>query len=142
MIEVLVASVILGIGLVGVGSMVTYGVISHRKAVNYTVAAARATQELERVREAGYLGAVVSTELFPEGLYTIVDSTQVQFSVPELDNAVGYVTIQQDAEAQQTNPETGEPYSNLKKIRVQVSWSGPGRGSGTYTATTLVANRP
>ena len=57
-LEALATSLILGIGLVGVGSMVTVGVISHRKSVNYTLVAARATQELERVREAGYSSCV------------------------------------------------------------------------------------
>jgi Tfp pilus assembly protein PilE len=141
-IEVLIAAIVLGVGLVGVGSMVTYGVVSHRKAVGYTVAAARATEELERVREAGYMGAVVGTELFPANAYTILSSTQAQFSVSELSGGLGCVTISDDPEAQATNPETGSPYGNLKQIQVQVFWQGPGHFSGAYSASTLLANRP
>jgi Tfp pilus assembly protein PilV len=140
--EVLVTCVILGIGLVGVGSLVTYGVISHRKSVCYTIATARATQEIERVREAGYAGAVVSTQLFPSTNYTILSATQARFDVPELSNGFGYVTIEDDTEAQQTNPATGQPYSNLKRARVQIFWSGPRSLSGSYAIATLLANRP
>lgn len=141
-IEVLVASAVLGIGLVGVGSLVTYGVISHRKSVNYTVASARAVKELERVREAGYGAAIVDTTLFPSPEYTILSGTQAQFSVADLEGGFGYVTIEDDAEALETNPDTGQPYSNLKKVTVQVFWSGSRNLSGSYTVSTLIANRP
>ncbi len=142
LIEVLVASVILGIGLVGVGSVVTYGVVSHRKSVNYTVAAERAVREMERIREAGYLGAEVNETLFPATTYTILSSTQVQFAVPELSNGVGYITVDEDSEAEATNPSTGQPYSNLKRVRVELFWTGGGALSGSYSLSTLIANRP
>ncbi len=142
-IEVLIAAVILGIGLVGVGSMVTYGVISHHKSQNYTVAAARATEELERIREATYGGAVVGTDLFPSAAgYTIVNGTQVSFTVSDLTSGVGLITVADDSEALATNPSTGLPYSNLKRVTVAIGWGGSRYLRGTYTATTLIANRP
>jgi Tfp pilus assembly protein PilV len=139
---VLVASIVLGIGLVGVGSLVTYGVVSHRKSVNYTVAAARAVKEMERVRDARYAGAAVNATLFPSPDYTIVNATQARFTVSELSNGYGLVTIQDDVEAQQTNPATGQPYSNLKKLRVELFWSGGHNLAGSYGVSTLIANRP
>ena len=141
-IEVLATAVILGIGLVGVGSMVTYGMLSHHKSVNYTVAAARATQELERIREAGYLGATVSTALFPEGHYTIENGSQVSFEMPDLTSGSGVITISEDPEAQAINPSTGLPYANLKRVRVQIFWGGSKYLRGSYEAVTLIANRP
>jgi len=141
-IEVLAAAVILGVGLVGVGSMVTYATISHQKSVNYTVAADRASQELERMREATYTGAVVNTSLFPSPDYTIVNGTQVTFPVSDLKNGAGTITLDEDAEAKVTNPSTGLPYSNLKIATVQITWSGGRFQGGSYKAVTLVANRP
>jgi len=141
-IEVLAATAILGIGLVGVGSMVTYGVISHRKSVNYTIAAARATQEIERIRDAGYLGAQIGTALFPSPTYTILSATQVAFTVPELRNGQGRITLSEDAEAQAIDPDTGLPYGNLKQVQVQISWGGSRNLQGSYRVATLIANRP
>lgn len=142
-IEVLLATVILGIGLIGVGSMVTYGVISHQKSQNYTVASARATEELERIREATYTGAVIEATLFPSSAgYTIVNSTQVSFPISDLTGGVGLITLADDSEATATNPSTGLPYSNLKRATVAIGWSGSRYLRGAYTATTLIANRP
>ena len=142
LIEVMAATVITGIGLVGVGSIVTYGVVSHRKAVEYTVAAARATKEVERVREAGYLGAVADEALFPAGSYTIIDSNQVSFAMDQLDDGLGYITIIEDAEAQAINPDTGQPYGNMKQVWVHIFWDRPGSHTGSYSTATLISNRP
>jgi Tfp pilus assembly protein PilV len=142
-IEVLVASAILAIGLVGVGSIVTCGVISHRKSLNHTVAEARAVKEMERVRDARYVGAVVNSTLFPSTDYTILNSTQARFTVSELKSGYGIITITDDVQAQQTNPATGQPYSNLKKVKVEIHWTGGGSSlRGSYDAATLIANRP
>ena len=141
-VEVLATAVILAIGLVGVGSMVTYGVLSHHKSVNYTIAAERATKELERIREAGYLGASASTALFPYGDYTIENGSQVSFPMPDLTSGSGVITISEDSEAQAVNPGTGVPYSNLKRVRVQIFWGGSRYLRGSYEAVTLIANRP
>jgi len=141
-IEVLATAIILAIGLVGVGSMVTYGVVSHRKSVNYTIAAERATKELERIREAGYLGATISTALFPADEYTIENGTQASFEMADLASGTGVITIADDPAAQATNPATGQPYSNLKRVSVQISWGGNRYLHGSYEAVTLIANRP
>jgi Tfp pilus assembly protein PilV len=141
-IEVLAAAVILGVGLVGVGSMVTYATISHQKAVNYTIASDRASQELERIREATYTGAVVGTALFPSSDYHIVNGTQVTFAVSDLKNGTGTITLDEDAQAKVNNPSTGLPYSNLKVATVTITWSGGHFQGGSYTAATLIANRP
>ena len=142
LIEVMAATVITGIGLVGVGSIVTYGVISHRKAVEYTVAAARATKEVERVREAGYLGAESDASLFPAPDYTIISANHVSFSVDGLKDGVGYVTISEDPEAQSINPSTGQSYGNMKQVAVHIFWDRPGEQTGSYSIATLISNRP
>ncbi len=141
-IEVLATAIILGVGLVGVGSMVTYGVTSHHKSVNYTIAAERATKELERIREAGYLGAAIGTALFSADEYTVENATQVSFEIPDLSSGTGVITIADDPAAQAINPATGQPYSNLKRVSVQISWGGNRYLHGSYEAVTLIANRP
>ena len=141
-LEVLAAAVILGVGLVGVGSMVTYATVSHQKSVNYTVASDRASQEIERIREAGYVGAVVGTGLFPVSDYTILSGTQVSFAESALKDGLGLITLNEDTEATATNPSTGLPYANLRMATVQISWGGSRFTGGSYTATTLIANRP
>ncbi len=142
LIEVVAATAIIGIGLVGVGSIVTYAVISHRKAVEHTIASARATQELERVREAGYLGAVVDESLFPADSYETISPSQVSFAADELDGGFGYVTITDDAEAQYINPGTGQPYGNMKHVVVHLFWDRPGDKTMSYSIATLISNRP
>ena len=141
-IEVLATAIILAIGLVGVGSMVTYGVLSHHKSVNYTIAAERATKEMERIREAGYLGTTASTALFPDDQYTIENGSQVSFEMPDLTSGSGVITISDDPDAQAVNPGTGLPYSNLKQVRVEIFWGGSRYLRGSYEAVTLIANRP
>lgn len=142
LIEVLVAAMILAIGLVGVSSMVYYGVLSHEKSANYTIAAQKASQEMERIRDAGYLGAVVDSLHFPDPKYQIVDSSTVNFSLPELSGGQGTLSITEDTEAQVTNPDTGQPYLNMKQVVVTVSWGGSHRSSGSYSLATLITNRP
>jgi prepilin-type N-terminal cleavage/methylation domain-containing protein len=142
LIEVLVAAVILAIGLVGVASMVYYGVLSHQKSAHYTIAGQRAMQEMERIRDASYVGAVVDLTLFPSPSYQIVDSSTARFSVPELTNGQGTITIAEDTEAQAINPATGQPYQNMKRVTVTITWGGSRRSSGAYNLATLIANRP
>jgi len=142
LIEVLVAAVVLAIGLVGVSSMVYYGVLSHQKSAHYTIAGQKAMQEMERIRDTGYLGAIVDATHFPSPTYTIVDSGTVGFSVPELTNGQGTITIAEDTEAQAINPATGQPYQNMKRVTVTIGWGGSRRSSGAYNLATLIANRP
>ena len=142
LIEVLVAVVILAIGLIGTSSMMTYAVISHDSAAAYTVAAERATQEIERIRDSGYHGATVGTNLFPTSNYNLLSTTQVEFTCFELKDGHGVITLDIDSEANQTDPGTGEPYSNLKRIDVQIWWNGKSGSTLSYNASTLVANRP
>jgi len=141
-LEVLVATVILGIGLIGVGSMVTCAVISHDRAVGFTIASDRATAELERIREAGYNNALVDTALFPTSDYTIASATQVSFTVADLADGHGTITLGEDSQALQNNPATGTPYMNLKQAKVQIWWRQTGRHTTTLVATTLITNRP
>jgi len=142
LIEVMVAATILAIGLVGVSSMVCYGVVAHQKSAHYTIAGERAMQEVERIRDSGYLGAVVDATLFPTPTYTIVNSTTAQFTVSDLPSGQGTITIALDTEAQAINPATGQPYQNMKRVAVTVTWSGSRRTNGTYSLATLISNRP
>jgi len=132
--ELLVMVVILAIGFVGVAGMFVAGYTSAKKASNYTIAANRVTQEIERMRDAGFLGAVIDSYHFPSPRYQIVSSTRATFAVPELKNGQGSVTIGLDSEAQILD--------NLKRVNVTITWGGGKQMSGTYSITTLVANRP
>lgn len=142
LIEVLVAAMILAIGLVGVASMTYYGVISHHKSANYTMAGQRAMQEMERIRDAGYLGAVVDYDHFPYPRYYILDTNTIYFTPSELPNGQGLITINEDSAAQQINPSTGEPYFNMKRVRVDVTWGGSRPLRGSYSLVSLISNRP
>jgi hypothetical protein len=142
LVEVLVATVVLSIGLVGAASMMVVGAISHDKSAYHTFAANRAEAELERIREARYLGDVVGTALFPSPAYTILNATQVSFDVPELPGGRGLITLAEDVEAQAIDPGTGHPYHNLKLAQVQITWTGGRLTRGSYGAATLIANRP
>ena len=142
LIEVLVAAMILGIGLVGVSSMVYYGVLSHQKSAHYTIAGEKAMQEIERIRDAGYLGALVDAIRFPSPTYTIVNSTTAGFAVPELPSGQGTITIAEDTEAQAINPATGQPYQNMKRVTVTIAWGGSRQSNGFYSLASLIANRP
>jgi len=132
--EMLVVVVILAIAFVGVSGMFVGGYVSARKASNYTIAANRAVQEIERLRDAGFLGAVVDYQHFPSPKYHIASSTQVVFSVPDLKNGQGTITVALDPEAQSLD--------NLKRVNVTIVWGGGKQLSGRYSITTLVANRP
>jgi len=142
LIELLMVSLLLGIGLVGVGGMFTSGVISNRKAANITVAANRAAQEMERLRDAGFLGAVVDYDHFPYPRYYVISPTQVYFSVDELKNGTGYIFLDMDPEAQVIDPSTGLYVGNLKRVRIVITWGGAETVSGRYSVSTLLANRP
>jgi len=142
LLEVLVAAVVLAIGLVGVGSMVTYGVISHKKAAHYSIAANRATAELERIRDGGYLSAQVTSTFFPSPTYTVLNATQVGFTMSDLPEGQGVITLHEDVEAQATNPATGSPYLNMKAASVHITWGGSRTTRGSYDTSTLIANRP
>ena len=142
LIEVMVAAMILGIGLVGVSSMVYYGVLSHQKSAHYTIAGQKAMQEMERIRDGGYLGAVVDYSRFPYPNSYIVGSDTVRFQVSDLPNGQGTITIGEDNEAQVNNPSTGAPYLNMKRVQIAVTWGGGHRASGAYNLVTLVSNRP
>ena len=142
LIEVLVAAVILSIGLVGVSSMVYCGVLSHQKSANYTIAGERAMHEMERVRDGGYLGAVVDALHFPSPTYTILSSSTAGFSVADLPSGTGTITIAEDNEAQAINPLTGLPYQNMKRVTITITWGGSYRSNGAYTLATLISNRP
>jgi prepilin-type N-terminal cleavage/methylation domain-containing protein len=142
LIEVLVAAMILAIGLVGVSSMVYYGVLSHQKSAHYTIAGEKAMQEIERIRDGGYLGALVDSIHFPSPAYTLINSSTVGFSVPELTDGRGTIVVAEDTEAQQINPSTGQPYQNMKRVTVTITWGGSHRSNGVYSLATLIANRP
>jgi prepilin-type N-terminal cleavage/methylation domain-containing protein len=140
--EMLMAAILLGIGLTGVGGMFTAGVISNQKAANITAAVHRAGQEVERIRDAGYFGATISSTNFPSPRYTVISATRVGFPVDTLKDGYGYIDLDTDSEAKVIDPATGLIISNLKKLQVSISWGGGRPVRGDYSITTLIANRP
>jgi prepilin-type N-terminal cleavage/methylation domain-containing protein len=142
LIELIVVIVILAIGLVGVAGMFTAGVISNKKAANMTLASHRANQEIERLRDAGFWGAVVDSIHFPSPRYTIISPTRVSFTVPELTDGQGYLDLDLDPEAKVIDPVTGLYLGNLEQVRVSISWGGGKPVRGNYSIFTLIANRP
>ncbi|NIM04955.1 MAG: hypothetical protein GTN69_12275 [Armatimonadetes bacterium] len=142
LVELLMVALLLGVGLTGVGGMFTAGLISNRKAAHITAAANRASKEIERLRNAGFTGAVVDYERFPYPDYYIVDSDTVYFDVDELPQASGHIYLDLDPEAKVIDPNTGLQVDNLKQARIVITWGGAKSVRGSYTVTTLLANRP
>jgi len=141
LIELLVTIVLLAIGLVALSSLFVAGIISDMKAERIQVASNRVRQELERLRSAGYSGALIHTDIFkPLDGYSITQQSAdltgtVSFSEPALPDGAGTVDIHYyDSGA--------GIYPNLKTISVAMSWGGGRRTQGTVRATTLLANRP
>jgi prepilin-type N-terminal cleavage/methylation domain-containing protein len=141
LIELLAVILLLGIGLVGVAGMFTAGIVSSRKAANETAAANRATQEIERVRDGGFLGAIIDTAHFPSPRYVVVSSSKATFTVPELSHGAGEVTIGTDTAAQPVDPNTGFMIGNLKRVMVKITWGGGANVRGSYSISTLISNR-
>jgi len=142
LVELLVTALLLGIGLAGIAGMFTVGVISNRKAANITAAANRANQEMERLKDGGFFNAVIDYDHYPYPDYTIISSTRVQFSVDELQNGIGYIDLDLDPEAEVIDPNTSLQVGNLKQATITITWGGGKRVQGSYTITSLIANRP
>ncbi len=142
LLELLMTTLLLGIGLTGVGGMFTAGVVSSRKAAYITTAAHRANKEIERIRDGGFLGAQVDYIHFPYPDYYGASGNRAYFNVSELPGGTGQVEVDMDPEAQVVNPDTGLYVDNLKKVRVLISWGGARNLRGSYSVSTLLANRP
>jgi prepilin-type N-terminal cleavage/methylation domain-containing protein len=140
--EMLMATLLLGIGLTGVGGMFTAGVISNQKAANITAAVHRASQEVERIRDAGFFGGTIDAVNFPSPEYDIISGTRVGFPVDNLNDGYGYIDLDLDSEAKLIDPSTGLTINNLKTLQVSISWGGGRTVRGSYSITTLIANRP
>jgi prepilin-type N-terminal cleavage/methylation domain-containing protein len=141
LIELLVTVVLLAIGLVALSSLFVVGIISDMKAERTQVATNRVRQELERLRSAGYSGALIHSDVFraADG-YSIVEQNAdltgcVSFSEASLPASAGAVDVRYyDSGA--------GIYPNLKRVSVTLSWGGGRRTQGAVRATTLLANRP
>ena len=141
LIELLVTVVLLAIGLVALSSLFVVGIISDMKAERIQVATNRARQELERVRSAGYSGALIHTDVFKPGDgYTIVEQN------PDLTGAVGFTDPRLPASSGTVRIRYYDSgagvYPNLKQVSVTLSWGGGRRTQGTVRSDTLLANRP
>jgi len=141
LVELLVATIILGLGLTSVSMLFVAGIISSQKAERLSTAVNAVQQQMERLRSAGFSGCVVDPEIYTsdEG-YSIVqdngDGTGViGFSTSDLSNAQGTVTIDL------YNSASGY-YPNLKQVTVALAWVGGGVTAGSVSMTSLIANRP
>jgi len=141
LVELLVATIILALGLTSVSMLFVAGIVSGQKAERLSTAVNAVQQQMERLRSAGFSGCVVDPEIFTsaEG-YSIVqdngDGTGViGFSTSDLSNAQGTVSIAL------YNSASGY-YPNLKQVTVALAWVGGGVTAGSVSMTSLIANRP
>jgi len=118
--ECLVATVILGIGVVGVAGMFACATLSERKAAHMAQAHEVAEKTLEEVRAGGY--GVFSQ---PSGLVTI--------PTPDLPRSSGEL-------AWQPYPDSASD-QGLKLVSLNLSWNWAGSTSGKYRVTTLAAEQ-
>jgi prepilin-type N-terminal cleavage/methylation domain-containing protein len=119
LIECLVTTVILGIGVVGVAGMFTYATISEQKASYMAEARHIGEETMEAVRAGG-------------------------FGV--LDYSSGTASLDTSALPRATGTLAWEPYSigstgsdDLKLVAVNLSWNWAASSSGTYKVVTLVS---
>jgi len=120
LIECLVATVILGIGVIGVAGMFAYAELSERKAAYMAEAREIAEQTLEDVRAHGY--AVFAQ---PSGA-TVVPT-------PNLPHSTGTLSWQ-------PYPHTASE-QGLKLVSLDLSWNGAGSSGGKYSVATLVSGQ-
>ena len=141
LIELLVTITLLAIGLVALSTLFVAGIVSDMKAERIQVASNRVRQELERMRSAGYSGALIHTDIFkPADGYSIAQQNPdltgtVSFTEPLLPASTGTIDIGYYDSGAGT-------YPNLKRVAVTLSWGGGRRTQGTVRAGTLLANRP
>jgi len=118
LIECLVTTVVLGIGVIGVAGMFACATLSERKAANMAQARHVAEETLEAVRAGGY---------------AIFDQSEGTVSVPTPGLPRGTGTL------------AWEPYSSgnddLKIIALNLDWDWAGSSSGTYRVVTLVSKQ-
>ena len=120
LIECLVATVILGIGVVGVAGMFACATISERKAAFMAEAQEVADKTIEEVRAGGY---GVFTQ--PSGVITI--------PTPDLPHSTGQL-------AWQPYPDSSSDLG-LKLVSLDLTWTWAGSSSGAYRVVTLAAEQ-
>ncbi|UCC67141.1 MAG: prepilin-type N-terminal cleavage/methylation domain-containing protein [Armatimonadota bacterium] len=120
LVECLVATVILGIGVVGVAGMFASATLSERKAAHMAQAREIAEKTLEEVRAGGY--GVFSQ---PSGVVSI--------PTPDLPHSTGEL-------AWQPYPDSSSD-QGLKLVSLNLSWSWAGSTSGEYRVATLAAEQ-
>ena len=140
LVEVLVAALVIGIGLVGVSALVITGLVTSRKAERMTLATTAAERQLERIRALGYVNAVVDTTHFPDTDYTIIQANDnktgtVGFTVSDLPEGTGTIEINYYDSPIGIFP-------NLKTAVISVDWGGSSQTRGHVELATLIANRP
>ncbi len=116
-IECLVATVIIGVGVVGVASMFTYACMSQRKA-----------SYLARAREIAD-GAIEEAKISPDSVCPGSSGSRT-VATPNLPRSSGSMVWQ----VHPSESADGE----LKLVTVNLVWSWPATTSGKYVVTTLV----
>ena len=141
LIELMAVVVLLGMGLTALSFLFVGGIISNMKAQRIGAAQHRAQQEMEKMRSAGYSGAIVDSLVFPstEGYSILVQNPnktgQIGFLVPELPSGQGTIDI-----AYYLSPEGY--YPNLKDVTIGVTWEGGHQVAGQVQVQTFLANQP
>ncbi len=141
LVEMLVVTFILAVGLTSVSGLFVAGLVSSRQAQRMSAAADEAQRQLERVRSAGFSGCVADPDIFTsQAGYTILHANSdltgsIGFPVPNLPSGTGRIDIAY------YNGGAGI-YPNLKNVTITITWTG-GRPTGGQTVLhTLIANRP
>jgi len=120
LIECLVATVILGIGVIGVASMFAYASLSEKKAAYLAEARDIAQQTLEDVRARGY-GYFTA----PSGVTTVPTN-----GLPRATGALAW----------QPYPDSSCE-KGLKLVSINLTWDWAGPTGGKYYVTTLVSEK-
>jgi prepilin-type N-terminal cleavage/methylation domain-containing protein len=116
LVESLVATMILGIGIVGASGMFSYATISERKATYMAESQDISVRAIENVRAGNY------------GVFDELSGTSV-VPVPELPNGTGLL-------AWEPYGSTGSP--QLKLVVLQLTWDSGGPSAGRHRVVTLV----
>ena len=138
LVELVVASVIVGVGMVGMCQLYLASMWTYQKAHYMAIATQRAQYELEKTRSVGFAALTPdnATSLVPgsyaSGSYTALTSGRgVQFTVADLPSGSGTITITKF-----------RGYNYLLLATIQITWGGMTKAQSPVSIITLISKAP
>lgn len=144
LVEILVAILILGVGIVGLSNLYLATMWTYQKARNLSLATQRAELELENIQRQAATAYTALTDTskplipacYSAVIYSALPSGRgVSFKVPGLPGGSGKITITTDP-FKKNRPEDAK----LASASIVITWTGSKRGQSNVSLTTLITN--